>query len=398
MPDRRSQPDSDVPRGSHTLKVWKGAVVGVHGRDVFVDLGPRMQGVIALNHFDPPPKVGEVHEFTLRGQEEGLWALARVCESPLVAWNEIESGSLVQARVIAVNPGGFELKVGPLHAFMPRSHSGLGPREDGRPLVGKNLTCEVLEVDDERQRVLLSRKLVVQRERDDSHLRQAGLLKIGQIVHGTITRVETYGAFLRFGAGLEGMVHVSNLAAPRPADAREVCRLGEMLEAKVLAIRQGGKRIALGVKQLKPSPWANLVGALQAEDIVLAKVQRVLSFGAFVSLAPGVEGLLPIGEANVPSGARLDKYLQVGAELPLRVKSVDFELERMTLSTLHRDGRQVLRDDVEGLEFLRASNAGVPPAGGLGAQPAGAGLAHSMGDALRRALHEGDASHRETGT
>ena len=353
-----------------------------------MDLGPRMQGVIALDHFDTPPQVGEVHEFTLRGQEEGLWALARVCESPLVAWNEVESGSLVQARVTAVNPGGFELKVGPLHAFMPRSHSGLGPREDAQPFVGKHLTCEVLEVDDQRQRVLLSRKLVLQRERDDSHLRQVGSLKIGQIVHGTITRVETYGAFVRFGAGLEGLVHVSNLAAPRPGDAREVCKLGEILEAKVLAIRQGGKRIALGVKQMKPSPWGNLAGAVGAEDIVLAKVLRVLSFGAFVSVAPGVEGLLPIGEANVPLGTRLDKTLQVGADLPLRVKSVDFELERMTLSTLHRDGRPVLRDDIEGREFLRAMNLTASQSNGQGLQGNGGGLAHSIGGALRRALGE----------
>ncbi len=385
MADRRTQFDDAASRGPHTLKVWRGTVVGTHGRDVFVELGPRMQGVIAASHFDAPPAIGEVHEFTLRGQEQGLWVLARVSESTLVAWNEIESGSLVQARVTAVNPGGFELKVGPLHAFMPRSHSGLGPREDGRPLIGKQLTCEVLQVDDQRQRVVLSRKLVLQRERDHSHLRQVGSLKIGQIVHGTVTRVETFGVFLRFGTGLEGFVHVSNLAVERPLEAGAVCQIGDTLEAKVLAIRKGGKRIALGVKQLQRSPWSDLVGVVGVEDVVLARVVRVLPFGAFVALRPGVEGLLPASNVRLPPGGRFDRVLQAGAELPLRIVSVDFELERMTLSTLHRDGHAVTREEAEGLDHLRSTaphdSAAATESAGAGPRETGFGL--SLRDVFR---------------
>jgi ribosomal protein S1 len=364
------------------LRIYKGTVVGQHGRDVFVELGPRMQGVIDSDRFESPPIVGDVHEFTLRGQEDGLWALARVDQRPLVAWNEMEPGSLVHARVTGLNPGGLELKVGPLHAFMPRSHTGLAAGETLKPWVGKVIMCEVLEVDAQRQRVLLSRKRVLQRERGDDRQRQIGALKIGQIVHGVATRVEPYGVFVRFGGGLEGLVHVSNWAAERPGDLREACRVGATLEAKVLSIRQGGKKIGLGVKQLRPSPWLELAGQLQADDVIEGLVTRVLPFGAFVALAPGVEGLLAARDMRAEGDARaVLPDLKTGERLCLRVKSVDFELERMALSLFHRDGRKVAQEEAEGRRVWVESAP---------AQPRSV-----LGDALRRALEQAERRRSE---
>src|SRR5687768_6888985 len=114
----RREPDALPPareHGSHTLKVYSGTVVGRHEKDVFVELGARMQGVIALDHFEEAPRVGEVFEFTLRGQEDGLWALALREEQVLATWEDLELGSWVQARAVRAVPGGLEMRVGPLH-------------------------------------------------------------------------------------------------------------------------------------------------------------------------------------------------------------------------------------------------------------------------------------------
>jgi ribosomal protein S1 len=139
----------------------------------------------------------------------------------------MEVGSLVHARATRADRDGLELKIGPLHAFMPKSHTGLPRDQRADVLVGKTMTCEVIEVDRERQRVVLSRKLVAQRERDNERQRAVGSLAPGQVVHGRVTRVEPYGAFVAFGQGLEGLVHVSNLAYARVAHPRELVRVGQ---------------------------------------------------------------------------------------------------------------------------------------------------------------------------
>src|SRR4051812_2800962 len=117
MRGERPATRSESDHGPHTLKVWKGVVVGVYGNDVFVELGPRMQGVIAVREFDEKPAVGDKFEFTLRGREDALWVLARRETHSLATWEDMQRGNLVHARAIRVTHGGLELKIGPLHAF-----------------------------------------------------------------------------------------------------------------------------------------------------------------------------------------------------------------------------------------------------------------------------------------
>src|SRR6185295_12321836 len=136
----------------------------------------------------------------------------------------------------------FEIKIGPLHAFMPKSHSGLQRDEKSEPLVGKNLTVEVLEVDAERQRAVVSRKLVLQREKDGLHQREIAGLRVGQRVNGRVVRVESYVVFVH---GLEGLVHVSDLDHARVENPLELLQPGETIECVVLSVKAGGKRIAL---------------------------------------------------------------------------------------------------------------------------------------------------------
>jgi small subunit ribosomal protein S1 len=361
-------PRGQKAHGAHTLQVWSGTVVGVYGDDVFVELGPRMQGVISRRQFDTTPQLGEVFEFTLRGQEEGLWALARREAKSLATWEEMEAGSLVQAHALRANHDGLELKVGPVHAFMPKSHTGLARDQKLQTLAGKWLTCEVLEVDPARQRVLLSRKLVLQRERESERQREVGSLKLGDIVQGRVTRIEDYGVFVGFGRGLEGLVHVSNLAFERVGHPSEVVKPGESVQARVLAIRDGGRKIALGIKQMSDSPWKHLESRHFVGEIVEAMVLRVLDFGAFVGIERGVEGLLPASECGLSSGQPLRAALRPGQALSLRVLEMDCEHERLALSWLHKDGSRIADDEAANLRSFEASGrfGGATPESKLG--------------------------------
>lgn len=342
MRPRPSDPH-EQDHGAHTLKVWRGAVVGVFGNDVFVELGPRMQGVIARSKFAQVPAIGDTFDFTLRGLEEGLWSLslAEVLEKSLVTWEKLEVGSLVQARIVRLAPGGLEAKIGPLHAFLPKSHSGL-PREARlETQVGKTVTCEVIEVDRERTRVTVSRKIVLQKERESEHQRLVDQLKVGERVQGRVVRIEDYGAFVAFGKGLEGLVHVSNLSHERIAHPSEIVKLGDTLELKVLGVKHGGKRIALGLKQVGESPWRDLERTLYVGALVEGVVTRVLDFGAFVAIRAGVEGLVPISESGASPERGLGAWLRPGAKLSARVLSFDVARERLSLSLVHPNGQRI---------------------------------------------------------
>ncbi|MFM7283002.1 MAG: S1 RNA-binding domain-containing protein, partial [Planctomycetia bacterium] len=258
MDPRRGYLPQSRHHGSHTLKVWRGSVVGVFGNDVFVELGPRMQGVITLRHFAQAPKIGDSFDFTLHGQEEGLWALSLKEEETLATWESMEEGSLMHARVVRLAPGGFEVKLGPLHGFMPKSQSGLAREEKADVLVGRSFTVEVIEVDPERQRVIVSRKLVAQRERESLHQREIAGLRVGARIQGRVIRLAPFGAFVAFGQGMQGLVHISDLSHERLNDPAEAVRIGEALDLVVLSVRMGGRRIGLGRKQLIESPWKSV--------------------------------------------------------------------------------------------------------------------------------------------
>ena len=262
----RREPDSLSPareHGSHTLKVYTGTVVGLHGNDVFVELGSRMQGVIALDHFATPPGIDEEFEFTLRGQEDGLWVLALREEEVLATWENLELGSWVQARAIRLANGGLEMKIGPLHGFMPKSHTGLARDERPDVLVGKHFTCEVIEIEKERQRVVLSRKFVVQRERESPHQREVGSLCVGERIHGHVTRVEEYGVFVAFGNGLEGLVHVSEMSQDRIENPGDHFAVDQEARVKIIKMDSVEKKIGLSIKAALDEPDDSSLHAYQ---------------------------------------------------------------------------------------------------------------------------------------
>ena len=329
-------------RGQHTLKVMRGTIVGAHGRDVFVELGPRMQGVIGREAFASEPREGAEHDFTLRGREEGLWRLALKEEGVLHSWEEMEVSSIVEGRVVGTNLGGLELRVGRLHAFMPRSETGYPRGYDLDEVIGQVYLCEVIEVDRERQRCLLSRKRVLKRERERGGV---GGVRPGEVVHGRVIRIEPYGAFVRFGRGGQGLVHISNISHRRIAHPAEVLKEGDAVEAKVLHIQRGGKRISLGIKQVGVDPWADADERLPEHSLVQGVVERVFDAGVLIAVDADLTGFVPRREMGLRPHEPLTAHFSVGQPVSVRVVSLDSRAQRLLLSVLHTDGSRVAADE-----------------------------------------------------
>lgn len=336
---RRSRPGDPM--------LQEGTVVGQSGSDFIVELGPRLQGIISADEFDEPPAVGATFEFTLNGQaDDGLWNLTRREAKALAAWDELYVGANVEARVTGHNSGGLELRAGQLAAFMPASQIALHRVEDLSSCVDQTWICEVLEVDAGRKRVLLSRRNVLRREQAEAREQAMGHLNPGMVVKGKVTRVEAFGAFVDLGGGLEGLVHVSNMSRKRVENPSEFVEKGKEVEVKILDIKEGGKRIGLGMKQLEPDPWDEAAHKYRQDQIVNAKVVRMMDFGAFMEIEPGLEGLLHISQIDPQNRPRRTQdVLSMDQELAVRVRELDPHARRISLTRLDARGAIIGSED-----------------------------------------------------
>lgn len=361
-------------------KFIHGKVAGIAGKDVFIELGPKDQGIIPVAEFDGPPRLGEFFDFVVVGKDDELWILSRSEAKELASWKEMEKGKLVSARVTGQNTGGLELKVGPIEAFMPASQVGLTRIDDLSRFIGETLVCEVIEIERRRKRVTLSRRTVMEREarqkRDDA-LRGLSLVP-GNVVTGHVTRIEDFGAFVELMPGVEGLLHVSNISRSHVNHPSERLKVGQKVEVAVLSVEQGGKRIGLGSKQLEPDPWDTITERFRPEDVVTGKVVRAAAFGAFVEIADGIEGLVHVSQLGGARGRPTHEIARVGESWQVRVIQVDPDKKRISLSRLDKNGTVIGTEtesaDEQDLKTAREETR-PSPRGGV-----------NLGDLLRRAL------------
>ncbi len=330
-------------------RLVKGTVAGISGDDVIIELGPRSQGVIRKTEFESLPKVGEVFEFSMHGMEDGLHTLSRKEAKVLAAWDELAVGSRVEARVTGQNTGGLELRIGPVAAFMPASQVSLSREENLAQFIGKNLECEILELDGGKKRVLLSRRKVLEEAREDARKDAVGGISPGQLVTGKVTRVEKFGAFVDIGGGVEALLHVSNISRARVENASDVLKSGQQVRAMVLEIKDNGKRIGIGTKQLEADPWDEIASRVGVGQLMQGKVVRLMEFGAFVELLPGIEGLLHVSQISKERLRKVQDALKVGESVSVRVMTVDPKLKRVGLTRFDERGALIGSEDaVEG--------------------------------------------------
>ena len=365
-------------RGSDRL--WPGVVTGISGDDVIIELGPRMQGVCSLREFEQPPAVGASLRFAMRGREDDLWLLSIQAAKEVAAWESLELGSHVKARVSGQNQGGLELRIGKHEAFMPASQASLDRDLDPSSLLGQTLVCEGIEIDPGRRRCILSRRRVEEGERSHALQESIGKLHTDMILKGKVTRIESFGAFVDLGNGLEGLLHVSNISRRRVENPADVLAPGQEVEVKVLEIRDGGRRIGLGMKQLEPDPWDQVHSSYPANRQVSGTVTRVMDFGAFVELEPGLEGLLHVSQLGTERVRRPSDTLQQGEQITVRIVSVDPGARRIALSRLDPRGALIGSEDAVDADVIEEALA-KPDSGSLGT---------NLGSLFKKAMQKGE--------
>src|SRR5664280_771730 len=302
---------------SHTHRIreegkrgLEGTVVAITGESVFLDIGYKTEGTIPLAEFQAAgetPKAGDKMPVSIKGRDpEGYYELSRIKVERPKDWSALEKAfadkSAIAGVVTALVKGGVNVDVG-VRAFMPASRSGARDAADMEKLIGQEIRCRIIKLDVADEDVVVDRRAVLEDEERASKDKRYAEVKEGETVHGTVRGLTDYGAFVDIG-GVDGLLHVGDIAWSRVAKPADMLSVGQEIEARVLKIDPEKRRISLGLKQLQPDPWHSVAEKYKAGERVRGAVTRVSDFGAFVALRPGVEGLIHISEMSWAKKAR----------------------------------------------------------------------------------------------
>lgn len=313
-----------------------GRIVRISENDVFVDIGGKSEGVVPLDEFEPdePPAVDQTLSLIPHGfdRESGLMRLSlreAIVEADL---ESLRIGDVVKARVTGSNIGGLELRVHGLRGFMPMSQVDLEQHDDFGSYIGRWLECEVIEVDRRGKNLVLSRRRLLERHREEERRQLRFQLAEGQVRKGVVRRLAEFGAFVDIG-GIDGLLHVSDMSYGRVNDPKDVLKKGQEIEVKILKVDLVKDRISLGLKQLQTDPWTLVEGKYQVGNTVEGRIVKLMDFGAFCELEEGIEGLIPISEMSWTKRIAHPKdILQVNDRVRVAVLALDVAKRKVTLS------------------------------------------------------------------
>jgi len=323
--------------GSAGSEIQAGAVLAIQDDTILVELSPKAQGILPVKQFtdEPIPAEGDIVEFTVEGYNdaEGLWMLSREGAILAATWETIEVGKEVEGRVTGHNKGGLELNVNGIDAFMPVSQiERFGGVEDMSQYVGQKLQCQIVEIDSSRDSLTVSRRAMLDAQAELNKEALFETLQEGAVVTGVVRNIMPYGAFVDIG-GADGLLHVRDMSHARVEKPEDVVSIGQELKLSVLKVDREEKKIALGLKQAMPDPWESAAVQYPVGDIVSGRVVKLMNFGAFVELTPGVEGLVPISELTFERRiAHPKEIVNEGDVIKIRVMSVDLDRKRISLS------------------------------------------------------------------
>jgi len=339
--------DADGSQGSKSsgqrYELRRGRIARIAGEDVFIDLHGevgKMQGVVPIAQFERAPRVGSIMDFVVEkiDEEAGLIHLSREGVAGKAVWETMDKGATVEGRVTATNKGGLELEVaGNIKAFMPASQVDINHVDDLEPLIGQKLKATVQEVDRRGKKVVLSRRVLLERERKRLADQLWSSLEVGQMREGKVVRLMDFGAFVDLG-GADGLIHVSDLSHTHINKPSEVVNVGDTVQVMVLKIDKEKDRIGLGLKQATPDPWQGIEGRYKVGDQVTGRVTKTADFGAFVQVEEGVEGLLPISELSWSRVNKAQDVVKEGDTLKVSVLSVEPDRKRMSFSLKQAQG------------------------------------------------------------
>ena len=313
---------------------YTGRVIAVRREDVFVELGSREQGIVPLKSFEEPPEVdAEIEVMVIRhNSEEGIYELNLPHAAGHVGdWSDLNEGMLVDARVTGHNSGGLECEVNHIRGFIPVSQISLYRVEDLAQFVDEKFTCLVTEANPERRNLVLSRRAVLEREKEEAREELLKSLAPGQLREGIVRKLMDFGAFVDLG-GIDGLLHISQLGWGRVNHPSEVLTEGQTIKVKIEKIDLEANRISLGYRDMLENPWDDAPGKYPVDSVVQGKVVKLMEFGAFVELEPGIEGLVHISELSHKRVFRTSDVVSEGQEIEVMIKSVDRDAQRIGLS------------------------------------------------------------------
>lgn len=279
-------------------KQIEGVVVAVSPEQVFVDIGYKVEGVLPVSESEPLSPGDRVLVSVKGRNEEGYYSLSRFKVAQPKDWASLErahtEGLAIPGRVTAVVKGGLSVDIG-VRAFMPASRSGAHDAAEMEKLVDQEIVCRIIKLDVADEDVVVDRRAVMEEEARASREQRYSEVKEGDVVTGTVRSLADYGAFIDIG-GVDGLLHVAEIAWTRVNNPADVLTVGQQVEAKVIKIDSEKQRISLSVKQLQPHPWDAVPEKYKLGQRVTGTVTRATDFGAFVELEPGIEGLIHVSE------------------------------------------------------------------------------------------------------
>jgi small subunit ribosomal protein S1 len=313
-----------------------GTVVNVHRDDVFVDLGGRNQGVLPLKQFEKTavPEVGSQLEVVVArfNPDQGLYELSLTNAAVDIGnWDEVQDGQVVDVTITGANKGGLECQIAGIRGFIPMGQISIYRVENAEEFVGQRLTCVITEANRSRKNLVLSHRALMERERKEQKQKLLAELAPGQIREGTVRSLQDFGAFVDLG-GVDGMIHVSQLSWDRVTHPKDVLAVGQPVKVKIEKINRETGKISLGYRELAANPWDEAEKNFPVGARVKGTVSKLMQFGAFVKLAPGVEGLIHISEMGHGRVQRCSDVVSEGQEVEVKVVSFDRDAQRIGLS------------------------------------------------------------------
>ena len=334
-------------------EVVDGTVIAMNKREVVVNIGFKSDGIIPMSEFryNPDLKVGDVVEVYIENQEDkkGQLILSHKKARATRSWDRVnealEKEEIIKGYIKCRTKGGMIVDVFGIEAFLPGSQIDVKPIRDYDVFVGKTMEFKVVKINQEFKNVVVSHKALIEAELEQQKKEFISKLEKGQVLEGTVKNITSYGVFIDLG-GVDGLIHITDLSWGRVSDPREVVQLDQKINVVILDFDDEKKRIALGLKQLTPHPWDALDPNLKVGDKVKGKVVVMADYGAFIEIAPGVEGLIHVSEMSWSQHLRsAQDFMKVGDEVEAVILTLDRDERKMSLGI-----KQLKADPWENIE------------------------------------------------
>ncbi len=320
-------------------EVIDGTVISMNKREVVINIGFKSDGIVSRNEFryNPDLKIGDKVEIYVESQEDkkGQLVLSHKKARALRSWDRVnealEKDEVIKGYIKCRTKGGMIVDVFGIEAFLPGSQIDVKPIRDYDIFVGKTMEFKVVKINPEFKNVVVSHKALIEAELEQQKKEIISKLEKGQVLEGTVKNITSYGVFIDLG-GVDGLIHITDLSWGRVSHPEEIVQLDQKLNVVILDFDDEKKRIALGLKQLTAHPWDALNAELKVGDIVKGKVVVMADYGAFVEIAPGVEGLIHVSEMSWSQHLRsAQDFLKVGDEVEATVLTLDRDERKMSL-------------------------------------------------------------------